>query len=324
MIWIVATTLLACGIYLSAFFSGSETGFYRVSRVRLAMDARIGNRASQWLFWIVNHPGWFVATTLVGNNVANYMTSLAIVLAAGHVFVGGGHKAELLGTLLLSPIVFVLGELLPKHLFYEAPNRLLRRSTPQLVAFAAILSPVSVVLAGISNLLGRVAGHTPQWDGTVLGRHHLERLLHEGHEEGLLLACQRQLIQGVFDTVTRSVTTAMTPLNRVVGVSENADPRSVRRLAKRHQLSNVPVRSARSANEWIGYLSIAEFTLHGGTLGDALHPLTRLDASESHLQALRHLQSSGERLGLVVDTEGAPMGIVSDSALIEPMFRSAS
>ena len=266
MVWMVSLGLLTAGIYLSAFFSGSETGFYRVSRVRLAMDARTGDRASRWLFWFVNHPSWFVATALVGNNVANYMTSLAVVLAVGSWSAGEGHRMELLGTVLVAPMVFVLGELLPKRLYYDAPNRLLRRTTPQFVLFAIVLSPVSALLAGMSSLLGRLAGRAPEWEGTVLGRSHLERLLHEGHEEGLLLQSQRQLIRGVFDTVARPVTECMTPINRIVGVLEDADSRSVRRLAQRHQMANVPVRAARGSQEWVGYVNVAQFTLRGGEL----------------------------------------------------------
>jgi CBS domain containing-hemolysin-like protein len=323
MIGIVALGLLISGVYLSALFSGSETGFYRISRVRVAMDARTGNRSSQWMFWFTSHPAWFVATTLVGNNVANYMTSLAVVLAVGSWSAGEGHRLELLGTVLLAPVVFVLGELLPKRLYFDAPNRLLRRSTPQFVVFAIVLAPLAGLLAAISSLLGRLAGHSPEWDGTVLGRSHLERLLHEGHEEGLLLQAQRHLIQGVFQTVARPVTEAMTPMNRVVGVPEDADSRSVRRLARRHGMANVLVRTARGRPQWIGYVNIADFTLRGGELTQSLRPLVSLPADESHLQALLRLQGSGEHIGLIVDAQGEPLGIANDSDLTEPLFRSS-
>jgi len=79
VIWL-ALFLLAAGIFLSAFFSGSETGFYRVSRIRLVLDGLGGDRMARLILWMTNNPSLFVATTLIGNNLANYMTSLAIVL----------------------------------------------------------------------------------------------------------------------------------------------------------------------------------------------------------------------------------------------------
>ena len=80
LIWIFALLLL--GIFLSGFFSGSETGFYRASRVRIVIASLDGDRMSKALVKLINNPALFVATTLIGNNVANYVTSLAIVLMA--------------------------------------------------------------------------------------------------------------------------------------------------------------------------------------------------------------------------------------------------
>ncbi len=85
--------LFAVGLLLSAFFSGAETGFYRVTRVRIVLDALAGDRIARGLLWLTNRPYLFVATTLVGNNIANYLTSLAAVMGAQRLY-GGGRWAE--------------------------------------------------------------------------------------------------------------------------------------------------------------------------------------------------------------------------------------
>ena len=61
MIFVVI--LFAIGIALSAFFSGSETGFYRVTRVRLLIDWLAGDWLARGLLWPTNHPSVLVATT---------------------------------------------------------------------------------------------------------------------------------------------------------------------------------------------------------------------------------------------------------------------
>ncbi len=53
------------GLLLSAFFSGTETGFYRIARMRLTLDAIGRDQTARRLLWLVNHPSIFVATTLV-------------------------------------------------------------------------------------------------------------------------------------------------------------------------------------------------------------------------------------------------------------------
>ena len=80
----LAVGVFLVGLMLSAFFSGSETGLYRVSRTRLVLDGLSGSFAGRGLVWMINHPAIFVATTLVGNNLANYLTSLAIVTPSLH------------------------------------------------------------------------------------------------------------------------------------------------------------------------------------------------------------------------------------------------
>ena len=74
------------------------------------------------LVWLTNNPSLFVATTLVGNNLANYMVSLAIVMGTQALVSQAsvsapGHAPELIAPLLLAPFLFLYGELLPKSIF---------------------------------------------------------------------------------------------------------------------------------------------------------------------------------------------------------------
>ncbi|MEM9644468.1 MAG: CNNM domain-containing protein, partial [Planctomycetota bacterium] len=100
---IIALTLFLLGLALSAFFSGSETGLYRVSRTRLVLDGLDGSPLGGAMVWILNHPVIFIATTLVGNNLANYMTSFAIVMGVERLFVANA-AAELLAPVMLTPV----------------------------------------------------------------------------------------------------------------------------------------------------------------------------------------------------------------------------
>jgi len=138
MIWF-ALGLAVVGLFLSAFFAGSEIGFYRATRLRLVLDALGGDPIARGLAWLTNLPVLFVATILVGNNAANYVTSLAIVIGVQALLPDGGHVAELIAPLMLAPFLFVYGELLPKSLFLQAPNRLWRRVGPLLLVFVVLL-----------------------------------------------------------------------------------------------------------------------------------------------------------------------------------------
>ena len=162
MDWMVAIGLFMVGMLLSAFFSGAETGLYRVTRVRFVVDALEGDRVSRRLLWLTNHPSVFVAMALVGNNLANYFVSLGIILGTEDLFPSSNHWPELLAPILLTPLVFVYGESLPKTVFYESPNRMTRRVGPALLAATVLFAPIIALLWLFSQLLECIVGASPQ------------------------------------------------------------------------------------------------------------------------------------------------------------------
>ncbi|WP_372899678.1 CNNM domain-containing protein, partial [Stieleria sp.] len=195
--------LFLVGLMLSAFFSGSETGLYRVSRTRLVLDGLSGSWAARGIVWLLNHPAIFVATTLVGNNLANYLTSLAVVMAVA-VWFHSSETAELLGPMLMTPVVFVFGESLPKYLFFHAPHRLLTAARPFLLAAAVLFAPVSLLLGLLGRGLQQLTGQTPFRVRLAMARGELDQVLRDGHEAGILAAGQRSLAQRLFEVGNQS------------------------------------------------------------------------------------------------------------------------
>ena len=139
----------------------------------------------------------FVATTLVGNNLANYATSLAVVMGTERLVPGGGMLATIIAPIVISPVVFVLGELLPKNLFFEAPNRLLKRFAPPLLICTCLFAPITLLLWLFSRLLQMVTNTSPQDIRLTLARRELAELLTEGHEAGILQPAQQSLAQAL-------------------------------------------------------------------------------------------------------------------------------
>ena len=153
--------LFVFAIALSGFFSGNETGLYRVPRVRLVLDGLTGKLTPRFLLYLANHPPLFVATVLVGNNIANYLTSFAVVLIVPYLISQSQSASELAASIASTPIVFVFGELLPKYLYFQAPYRLLKLSSPLLMIVTILFLPISLLLVALGNLLTSFTGKTP-------------------------------------------------------------------------------------------------------------------------------------------------------------------
>lgn len=302
------------GLSLSAFFSGSETGFYRVARVRLLIDAMGGDWIAKLLLWASNNPATFVATALVGNNVANYLTSLAVVRVAGQLF-PEATAAEFLMTLAITPIVFIYGELLPKKLFFEAPYRLLRRCTPGLFIAGIAFSAVSLLLWFVSTLLqwlGRAPSQTIQM---ALARRELGDVLDEGHAVGLLTPAQRGLAQGTFALANRPIREFMTPTSRQVRADTGMTRREVLRLAARHGESVLPVEDRKSQLAVAGYVRVIDCLLDSQATELPLLSLAEAKDTDSYLRVLLRLESEALPMLALRNKAGSLIGFVTAERL---------
>ena len=150
-----ALLIFFLGLRLSGFFSGSETGFYRVSTLQVTLQKQRGESVGSRLFYFVSHPERFVATTLVGNNVANYLTTLAIGMLVHAIWRDSAGVQEILATLLMTPVVFIFGELIPKSLYYRAPMMLLRNGSLGFTVCYYLFSPISYPLILVSRFVSR-------------------------------------------------------------------------------------------------------------------------------------------------------------------------
>lgn len=318
-----ALVLFVVGVRLSAFFSGTETGFYRISFLRLNIDAQSGDRTAQRLLWFTQNPGYFVATTLVGNNVANYLATVAIGLAVAALFHADSGWMEIVGTLLLSPVVFVFGELMPKNLYYRAPMSLLRRDAAWFEFFFRLFLVVSFPLIWITKLFERFGNSESRPLELVLGRSRLVQVLGHGHREGLLTDVQSRLAHGLMHTAGQPVTEAMTPAGRVLGVTDDAAREDILEYARRYALSSVPVRKAESVNSWYAYVRVIDVAVSKKPISALRRPMPSVDASSSKLEAVLALHNVGEMFGVVCKNQTV-LGIVSERGLVEQLFRPPS
>ncbi len=324
MIWF-SILLLVCGIFLSAFFSGSETGFYRVSRFRLVLNSLDGDRISRNLLWLINNPSLFVASTLIGNNVANYVTSLAIVLLTRSV--SSSSLLEMVAPVLMSPLLFVYGELLPKNLFFQAPNRLLKLAGPLFLFFSALFAPAVAVLWALSRILERSLGQSPDRVRLTLARKELGQLFEEGQEVGVLQPSQRLLSQNFASVASTPVSQVCTPIARANVLQENATLADARKLALRKQLPDLPVVQHKT-NNVIGFVRTIDVLLRDvddeaaakEPIGDIL-PLTRINGTELIAEALMGMQARRQTLAIVVNRAGKPTGLLSIDQLTNPLLQ---
>ena len=308
-----AALLFFLGLVLSAFFSGSETGMYRVSRTRLVLDGLGGSRGARAMIWILNRPFIFVATALVGNNLANFLTSLSIVMAIGTLF-GNSSAAELIGPMLMTPIIFVFGELLPKHWFFQAPYRLLKLVQPLILLATLLFLPVSILLGLLAVALGALTGQTPFRMRVAMARGELNQLYRAGEEAGILHSGQRSLASKLFDVGNDLAVSFAVPLERLACVDLPIDKRATAAAARRQ---NHPIVLVRRKKRVVGYLRYSE--LATGKEQVEIRPVIRVSLNDRHLPTLLQLYDAASEVALVCDENDEARYVVTRRQLLLPM-----
>lgn len=320
--FLVILVTFLIGLRLSAFFSGSETGFYRASALRLGIDAQSGDHSAKSILWFLQHPSHFVATTLIGNNLANYLTTLAIGMATVYFFGEVTEALDIIATLMVAPVIFIFGELMPKFLYYQAPLSLLRRDRPFFIAFYRLFLPASLPLISVTRLLQKLSLSNDSELGGIFSRRGLVQVLGQGHDEGVLTPIQNELIQGIFEEIGSTVTAVMTPRDRIYGVESGATREDILNVARKYGVANVMVREADAPESWYAYYSVSEVAASRAPLERLKKDLPKLDATCSILNAIRQLRSLSRECAIVLK-EGQIVGIVTDRGITEQMFASA-
>lgn len=318
MILLALLALFLVGMFLSAFFSGSETGFYRVTRVRLVLDASEGHWIAEQLLKLTNRPAMFVATTLVGNNLANNVTSLAIVLLTRQLIGSESEWVEVLVPLVMCPFIFVYGELLPKNLFYYAPNLLLRRSGPLFLMFSLLFAPISLILYSLGRLLEILLGQTPLKLQPRLARKELQRVLQEGHEIGLLSPAQRELAENLFPLAPRPIREFAVPLSRFATATAGSRRTQVFASLRTSRYPAVLVRSAHG--RILGYLTEFELHLQTSERLEGYRPVVSVNERESHLETLLKMHTENVEVALIRNAADSVVGVTHIDDLVAPML----
>ena len=331
---VFALLLGVASLVLGMAYAGMETAFYRASKLRLKLDALDGDAVAKRFLWFANNPGFFIATSLVGNNVTTYGASVAMVLFIGCVLPhAAGIYVELASTLILTPILFVWGEMFPKNLSLNAPNKMLRVFSPIIAISYWLFLPLTAVLWVINKIIAAILKKSSETITMTLGRRELSGILIEGKNTGILSDTQRQLAEGIFNCSDRLIKNCAVPQSQLPTITTTMKPEYVLELARQFHRLALPVYEsdmvADNRDLPIGYVRTIDLEIAVRHQSDEqsrqlsqllqtelpLHSMAELSACHSLLTGLILLQTMRSSFGCVVDEHNRCLGFVSADQL---------
>jgi len=151
--------IIFLAIIFSAFFSGMEIAFITANKLRIELDRKQGEFGSQFIKIFTNNPGQYIATMLIGNNVALVVYGLFFSRLLGSVLtplIGSDLVVLILNTIISTAIILLVAEFLPKTVFKVSPNFFLKLLSLPAIFFFYLFHPVSKLTLTASNLFIRM------------------------------------------------------------------------------------------------------------------------------------------------------------------------
>ncbi|MFQ5882441.1 MAG: hemolysin family protein [Candidatus Methylomirabilales bacterium] len=307
--------LLACLLFLEAFFSGSEMALISCDRIKIRHRAGEGSRGAQVAEQLLQRPDHFLATTLVGTNLC-VVTSSAIAALLCLSLLGEGR--EYYATVLLTPLVLLLGEMVPKAYFRHHADHLAPLLAPPLKLCLRLFSPLTSVIHHASILLLSPLRISPAERDPYITREELKFLVREGDHQADLATEERRMIHKIFHFGETTVQEAMIPLIDVVALPREAPVAEAVAVVSEHHFSRIPVYEGR-IDHILGI--VHAFDLLSADPQASLDPLIRpaYYVPETKLvdDLLQEMQRGRVQMAIVVDEYGGVVGIVTVEDLLE-------
>lgn len=311
----IGVTLL--GVLLSALYSGLETGLYTVNKIRLDVRALSGVVSAKRLLAILNHPARMLAVLLVCNNVANYLASYGAARLLEETTLEP-WVAIIVNAMVMIPILFIFGEVLPKDLFRSHTDTWTYRWsatlfwTDKLLWWSGILPIVAAV--------GRIARHFLGDEGDIepSPRRRFGLLFKEGLEGGVLSTEQITLADRVLAMRTLTVRSEMVPWTRVQCIGENITTNRRSSAIGSTMHTRLPVVDGRGFV--VGVLPVLGALLSPQSSTVELLKVPIFISEDTPVRdALHDLRKSGVSMAIVTSKNKKPIGIVTLKDLVEPI-----
>ncbi len=320
---------IAFFIILAGLFAGSETGMYRLSRLRLRLSIEKKKLPFIILGRCLKDSNGLLLSMLIGTNLSYYLVT-SIVTNIFLTKVDTEHAAEFLATLLTAPTLFVFSELIPKNIFFYRSDVLMPYLSPILYTFHKTLSFCGIIplLKFISSVLMRLSGLASSSKSAITStqRHQVQAILQDTHEEGIFSSLQTEIINRLVSISHIPIRSVMIVINNVQTVDINSDNAALLNKLKKCAFSRLPVTDGPSGNI-IGFVNIYE-TLSSSEQFTNLHnfikPLLKLNANTTVTDAINIMQKENQKIVLVMKTGRAgqkrPLGIVTMKDLVEELL----
>ncbi len=303
----------------SAFFSSAETAFTTVSVPRLKSMADDKIKGAKKAVYIAENTNKTLIAILIGNNFVNICSTTLCALVFG-ALIANPTISNVLNTVVMTIIVLIFGEILPKTLASKSPEKLSLKFSGFMYGYMKILTPLVFIFSGIQKLFSKKDTKVKP----TVTEDELENIIDTMEEEGVIESQDADLIQGVLDIQEKTAYDIMTARVDIVGIDisdENMNQDAILQVFMTSNYSRLPVYQ-QDKDHIIGILNYKDFSTaylkkeNIDVKGLLLNPISVSENMKVD-EILRLMQKEKQHMCIVVDEHGGTSGLVTFEDTIE-------
>lgn len=315
----VYVIILVVLLILSAFFSATETAFTSLNRTRLKLLADDGKKSAKKALKHADNYDRLLYTILIGNNIVNLTLATISTLLFSSIITNSESLSATLSTIISTVAVLIFGEVTPKTLAKEFPEKVAMFVAPIMDFFTIILYPLNLVFTGWKLLLKKIFKFKSE---DVITEQELLTYVEEANEDGTLDNNETELISSAIEFNDAEVGDILVPRVNVIAVEENTPMKDIRLVFSEHGFSRLPVYRG-SIDTIIGMIHEKDFyAAYTSGATDIKGIVTSMALATEHMKIsdlLRSMQKQKVHMATVVDEYGGTLGIVTLEDILEEL-----
>lgn len=328
--------LLFILILVNAFFAMSEIAIISLNDSKMEKMAKSGHKKAKQIMRLTENSSSFLSTIQIGVTLAGFLTSAS----ASQVFaqrltdavspvlpdsipVSLVHSISVvLITLIMSYFSLVFGELAPKRIAMQIPEKISFLAVGPLLFVAKITKPAVKLLSFSTNLVVRIFGFDPNSDEETVTEEEIRMMVDVGQEKGVIEDTQKEMIDNIFEFDDIDVSDIMTHRTDMYAVEANDSLQNVIDISVEHGYSRIPVYDDDPDNI-IGIAYIKDLIQYIGKslpengLRSIMRKAYYVPESKKCGKLFKEMSESHVQMAIVVDEYGGTAGLVTLEDLLE-------
>lgn len=322
---------LAVSLLLSALFSGVEIAYLSANRLRLELDRKQHSLTSRIVQLYVEYPGQFIASILVGNNIAIVLYGIAMqdLLQPWLISYSADASFQVVSQTIISTIIIlILAEFLPKALFRTHPNAFLKVFAFPIFFFYILLYPISRGMTWLSSVLLGLIMHEQVGDEgarIVFGKTDLNHLVDEfsqnkpSEDDDEDLEHEIKIFQNALEFSDIKVRECFIPRTDIVGIELTESVDKLCNLFISSSYSRIPVYED-SVDNILGYVNAKAIFRHPAAIRDVMIELPFVPETMKAGKLLTQFIRTSSSMAIVVDEFGGTAGLITIEDIVEEIF----